>query len=330
MRKTVGFFLALILVLMMAVPSFGAYLPRHRGTPIEDVPMGTSRLNTAVEQYSDLFQKYGDQFGVDPNILAAICMQESSGRNLSYRDDGTSYPAWGIMQIEYSLESEFAAFGQKVDGTSWTLADRLDAEKSIMFAANLFANYVKKYDSDYAKAIQAYNFGGGMVDKLIAAKGDAWLDERINAKSYAVNWTYPRYGDAEYIEHVLRYYHSTIPFADTRVNVVLDSQLLTMDSPYAYLNNNSTMVPVRDVAEALNANVSWDGTARSFTISHADKSSVFYIGKTSALLNGASASLTAAPRLVMEKSMIPLRPLADALDLDIAWDPATRTVYLQS
>ena len=75
-------------------------IPDHQGTSMDGIEIGTAQLNSAVKSYYDLFEQAGDQYGVDPNLLAAICMQESSGRNLSYRDDGSEYPAWGIMQIE--------------------------------------------------------------------------------------------------------------------------------------------------------------------------------------------------------------------------------------
>lgn len=61
-------------------------------------------------------------------------MQESSGRNLSYRDDGSEYPAWGIMQIENTLEKSFAKFGEDTTGEKWTLQDRLDPTKAVPFA----------------------------------------------------------------------------------------------------------------------------------------------------------------------------------------------------
>ena len=114
-------------------------IPDHKGTSMEGIEIGTARLNSAVKSYSDLFEQAGDQYGVDPNLLAAICMQESSGRNLSYREDGSEYPAWGIMQIEHTLGEAFAKFGEDTTGERWTLQDRLDEEKAVPFAAYLIS-----------------------------------------------------------------------------------------------------------------------------------------------------------------------------------------------
>ena len=218
----------LLLSGMLAFSSLSAYaaeaIPDHNGTSMEGIEIGTVKLNAAVKSYSDLFKEAGDRYGVDPNLLAAICMQESSGRNLSYRDDGTEYPAWGIMQIEKTNERAFAEFGEKTTGEKWTLEDRLDPEKAVPFAAHLLSKSLIRYDSDYMKMVQAYNFGETVLNRIIEAKGDEWLKERVNAKDYATNWQYDTYGDALYIEHVMRYYHEDIPYIGAKVRI--DGKLL--------------------------------------------------------------------------------------------------------
>lgn len=123
------------LAAVISASSFTAFaagaIPDHQGTSMDGIEIGTAQLNSAVKSYYDLFEQAGDQYGVDPNLLAAICMQESSGRNLSYRDDGSEYPAWGIMQIENTLEKSFAKFGEDTTGEKWTLQDRLDPTKAV-------------------------------------------------------------------------------------------------------------------------------------------------------------------------------------------------------
>lgn len=102
---------AALAVLMASETAYAVHIPDHRGTDISAFSNGTKTLSSRIPQYDELFKAYGDQYGIDPNILAAICMQESSGINYSYRDDGTPYAAWGIMQIEYTHEKSFSQFG---------------------------------------------------------------------------------------------------------------------------------------------------------------------------------------------------------------------------
>ena len=67
---------------------------------------------------------------------------------------------------------------------------------------------------------------GHLPARIIAAKGDDWLSERVNAAQYATNWPYNTYGDAQYIEHVMRYYHNDIDYIGAKVRI--DGKLLAL------------------------------------------------------------------------------------------------------
>lgn len=301
-------------------------IPDHRGTPTDSFTPGTSKLNSAVKSYSELFRKAGNQYGVDPNLLAAICMQESSGRNLSYRDDGSEYPAWGIMQIEYTNAKSFAKFGLETTGTEWTLKDRLDPEKAVPYAAWLISQSLITYDCDYMKTIQAYNFGQPVLNKIIEASGDSWLSERINAAKYAANWTYEKYGDAEYIEHVLRYYHSDIEYLGAKAR--LNGKLIEFEDQYPLIDGNYTFIPIRAVAELLKADVKWDQASMTVTIEHNGKSVTLTIGSETAYIGDNSIELEAAAKVINDRTMVPIRFIMEAFGANVEWDSDTRTVLI--
>lgn len=303
-------------------------IPDHRGTPMTGMEIGTSALSRSVLQYGELFEMSGEQYGVDPNLLAAICMQESSGRNLSFRDDGTEYPAWGIMQIEYTLENTFADFGEKTTGVRWTLEDRLDPGKAVPFAAWLISESLYKYDCDYMKMIQAYNFGDYILDKIIDAKGDDWLSERKNAVSYVPNWNYPSYGDAEYIEHVLRYYHSNLNYRSAKIR--LNGNLVKSENQAPFVEDGRTLVPIRALSETLGAKVQWDGANKCAQISKGRDTISITADDTTAYINGKSAQLDVPARIINGRTMVPLRFAAETFGLTVNWDENTRTVELSS
>lgn len=310
----------------------GGVIPDHSGTSMRGIEIGTSKLNSAVKSYSELFRQAGDQYGVDPNLLAAICMQESSGRNLSYREDGSEYPAWGIMQIEYSLEKSFASFGKRTTGEEWTLEDRLDEEKAVPFAAWLISQYLIRYDCDYMKMIQSYNFGQTVLDRIIDQTGDNWLEERGNAASYADNWPYETYGDAQYIEHVLRYYHNDIPYVGAKIR--LNGSLLAFDDQYPLLetvdDKTYTLIPIRGISEALNADVTWNGKTRAVTIKKGRHKMILFIDSDSALFDGEEIMLDMPAMIKNNRTMVPLRFVMEAFDVDVDWDGDTRTVIINS
>lgn len=188
-----------------AVQSITSFKPTETGT-IQGVPYGQNAdqlfNNYRYGVYKDLFEKYGKQYNVDPNLLAAIAMQESSLTDVS------TGPAQGVMQIEYVLLDEnegypngwlsFAAYGRKVYGTAWTSSDRVDANKCIEYAAYVIDQGLKYYNGDLLKAVQQYNYSHYTVDELIRKYGDNWFTTGRASKA--------GYGDGQYVEHVFRYW----------------------------------------------------------------------------------------------------------------------------
>ncbi len=329
MKKLVCIAAAAVIFTANAAGAFAqGAIPDHRGTSMDSIEVGTDTLSKNVLQYGDLFESAGDQYGVDPNLLAAICMQESSGRNLSYRDDGTEYPAWGIMQIEYTMEKSFASFGEKTTGTKWTLEDRLDPSKAIPFAAWLISESLYKYDSDYMKTIQSYNFGEYILNKIIDAKGDDWLDERQNAASYAENWPYKTYGDAQYIEHVMRYYYERLAYRSAKVRV--NDKLVKFEDQAPIIEDGRTLVPVRALSQTLGAKVNWNSSKRQAEITKGDINIVIPIDSDNAYVNGQTAYLDVPAEIMNGRTMVPLRFAAEALNIEISWDQDTKTVNIKN
>lgn len=325
MKKQISSLIAVLMLTFSSITSFASgAIPDHQGTSMKDIAIGTESVNSKVKSYFPLFKKYGDQYGVDPNLLASICQQESSGINWSNYDDGTVRPAWGIMQIEYSLEKAFSEFGLKTTGIAWTLQDRLDPEKSISFAAHLISQSLIRYDCDYLKMVQAYNFGSTVLDRIIDAKGDDWMSERINAKNYATNWKYDTYGDAQYIEHVLRYYKQYMTYSGAKVRI--DGKLVEFEDQYPIISEDRTLIPIRGMLESLGAKVEWDHDNYSAIVIKNNTEVILPIGSEIAYVNDQPVNLDVPAQLLNGRTMIPLRFILDSFDIDITWDQDTRTV----
>lgn len=321
LRKIITMTMAAILC---ASTTVFAKIPDHRGTDLSQFEFGTRRIASNVLSYSDIFKKAGDQYGIDPNILVAVCMQESGGVNYSYRSDGTAYPAWGIMQIEYTNEKAFSLFGYDTTGVRWTLEDRLDPEKAVPYAAYLLSEALYKYDADYAKMLQSYNFGETVLDRIIAAKGDGWLNERKNAVDYVTNWGYDTYGDKLYIEHVLAYYHNNIDYVGAKVRV--NDKLVRFSDQYPIITDGTTLIPVRAISEMLGATVEWNGDDGHVHIDKNGKMIDLYIGDTTAYIDDEPFGLEISAEVVNNRTLVPLRFVAEALDADVSWNGDTRTV----
>ncbi len=94
---------------------------------------------------------------------------------------------------------------------------------------------------------------------------------------------------------------------------------------------NRTFVPVRDLAEALGAQVSWDAGARKATLTRGTTTIVLWIGNRTALVNGARAPIDVKdakvfPFIEGDKTYMPVNFVASSFGAVVGYDAATRVV----
>lgn len=121
--------------------------------------------------------------------------------------------------------------------------------------------------------------------------------------------------------------------ADNEVKVYINSQELVTDVP-AQIINDRTMVPMRAIFEALQAQVTWI-PAPAETI-QATKNSLMImmkIGSPSMFVTDArdrneTVTLDVPPQIVNDRTLVPVRAVSEALDCKVEWDGDTRSVYI--
>lgn len=92
--------------------------------------------------------------------------------------------------------------------------------------------------------------------------------------------------------------------------------------------NDRAMVPARVVFENLDADVKWDPSEYKVHIKSENTYIVFTIGKKDAVLNGKKVSLDAAPVIVSDRTMVPIRFVSENLGYDVDWNGNTRCVFV--
>ena len=159
--------------------------------------VATANVSDEVLRYRATVERIATKYGMTPyvELILAVMMQESGGRGLDVMQAAEGgfnkkYPHVpnGITDPEYSIECGIQELKYALDKAGCTGPTDLDRIKL---------------------ALQGYKYGSGYID---------WAMERdsgytkANAIAYSdmmcarPNWPYSRYGDKEYVDHVLRYY----------------------------------------------------------------------------------------------------------------------------
>ncbi|CAK4841634.1 unnamed protein product [Aphanomyces euteiches] len=91
-----------------------------------------------------------------------------------------------------------------------------------------------------------------------------------------------------------------------------------------------TLVPLRSIFEALNANVVWNAQQKSITATKKGTVILLNVGETIAYLNGTKLELEAAPRIVRSSTLVPLRFVSEALGATVDWDSVNQVIRIHS
>ena len=166
-----------------------------------------------ASRYDDLFEKYGNYYGVDKNLLKAIAAQESGGDHNSALE---GYPAVGLMQLEKAaiLGETISAYNyvtETTDEITVDMEDLLDLETNVRLSAMVFQNCLNYENGNPILALQTYNFGVGNIYNMLeiySNDSNKSIDEIRNNKNDNKWLDYREYitqGDSKYVEHVLSY-----------------------------------------------------------------------------------------------------------------------------
>lgn len=119
--------------------------------------------------------------------------------------------------------------------------------------------------------------------------------------------------------------------AAARIRLVVDGKDIT-SQPAPFIENSRTMVPARFVTEAIGAEVTWDEVNQTVRIVKGDRSVLMRIGsRLVEYNNGAFYQLSdVAPRIVHDRTFVPIRLVSNAFGVGIEWNANTRTVTVDS
>lgn len=112
------------------------------------------------------------------------------------------------------------------------------------------------------------------------------------------------------------------------VNVLVNGQPLQSDVKPFVNADGRTMLPVRPIAEALGAQVQWDDPTQTATLSQGGKTVKVPVGQKTISVDGRPVTMDTAAVIKDGRTLLPVRPIGEALGAKIGWDDKTSTVKI--
>lgn len=97
-----------------------------------------------------------------------------------------------------------------------------------------------------------------------------------------------------------------------------------------YISGGRTYLPLRAAAETMGATVSWNPSSETATITKGDTVIHCTVGNTAFTVNGKTQYNDASPQIVNGRTMLPIRPIAEALGGTLYWDSYTASVSIDT
>lgn len=113
------------------------------------------------------------------------------------------------------------------------------------------------------------------------------------------------------------------------ISVYINGAKLVTDVPPMIVNDR-TLVPLRAIAEASGVSVDWEETSQKVTLTSSSQTVILYIGKDTAYTNGTQITLDVPPKIINDRTMVPLRFVGESLGFNVRWYEETSTVTLYS
>ncbi len=117
-------------------------------------------------------------------------------------------------------------------------------------------------------------------------------------------------------------------YANT-IKVSLNHTPLTFESE-PILENGRVLVPMREIFEPMGFQVQWDEKTKTIIGSKPNLKISMKINSTSAIKNGELFSLDTPPILVNDKTLVPLRFVAESTGASVQWDNSNRSVSIHT
>lgn len=110
-------------------------------------------------------------------------------------------------------------------------------------------------------------------------------------------------------------------------NVLFKTGNAKFDTP-PVIKEGRTLIPVRAVSEALGAKVEYNNEEKIVTITKDGKVIIFSLAEGTVSVNEEPAAIDVPAEIMNNRTMVPLRFIAEQLELSVEWDQETQTINI--
>lgn len=123
----------------------------------------------------------------------------------------------------------------------------------------------------------------------------------------------------------------------TTITMQIGSPVMTINGAEQNIDENGTvpvvqddrtLLPVRAFVEGIGGTASWDGSTQTAVLSYNGTEITLTIGQRTALVNGSEESLDVTPVLINDRTMLPIRFIAETFGYTVLWDGDAQTVTI--
>lgn len=128
----------------------------------------------------------------------------------------------------------------------------------------------------------------------------------------------------KYINLNLKYDGKNHNYVAEEVTLVVGGKTLTNLPMPPVIMNGYTLVPAREVFENLGAEVNWVAATEQVYVKYDGRVVMLQIDSKKAYVDGKAMEMSVAPKIINDKTMIPLRFASESIGMEVGWNSQTR------
>ena len=119
------------------------------------------------------------------------------------------------------------------------------------------------------------------------------------------------------------------------IKVIYNEKEISFDQN-PIIENGRTLVPMRAIFEAMGATVSWEGATKTITairnnpVTKNSTVTVMQIDNSTMTVYGDNIILDVPPKIVNNRTLVPVRAITESFYANVSWNENTRTVNITS